>query len=112
MRKELAILDHQFNARAVHVHDASGADVKVAHLAVAHLTVGQADVRAAGVNQSVGILAEKAVVGGLASQRDGIGFGFSAVSPSIENDEDEWFGTGHRLSAFSYQKKRAMDLRG
>ncbi len=95
--EEFAVLDHQLDARAVHVHDASGADVKVAHLAVAHLTVGKSDVGAAGLNQGVGILAQKAVVGGLASERDGVGFGLGAIAPAVEDDEDEWFGTGHWL---------------
>ena len=48
--EELAVLDHELDARAVHVHDASGADVKVAHLAVAHLTVRQSDGGTAGLD--------------------------------------------------------------
>ena len=45
MREEFAVLDHQFDARDVHVHDAPGADVEMADFAVAHLPVGQADER-------------------------------------------------------------------
>ena len=94
MREELAVLDHQLDAGAVHVHDAAGADVEVADFAVAHLPVGQADEVAAGVNERVGILAQQAVVGRLAGERDGVGLGFGAVSPAVEDDEDERFGTG------------------
>ncbi len=86
MGEEFAVLDHELDARAVHVHDASRADVEVADFAVAHLTFGQSDVRTAGVNQGVGILAQQAVVGGLAGKRDGIGFGFGAVAPAVEDD--------------------------
>ena len=57
MRKEFPVLDHQVEARDVHVHDAAGADVQVADFAVAHLAFGQSDKRAAGVNERVGILA-------------------------------------------------------
>ena len=41
--EEFSVLNHQLNARAVHVHDAAGADVEVADFAVAHLAVRQAD---------------------------------------------------------------------
>ncbi len=99
MREEFAVLDHQLDARDVHVHDAPGADIEVADLAVAHLAVGQPDERAAGVNQRVGILAQQAVVGRLAGQRDGVGLGFGAVSPAVEDDENERFGTGHKISS-------------
>ena len=84
--EELAVLDHQLDARAVHVNDASRADVKVAHLAVAHLTVGKSNVGAAGLNQGVGILSQKAVVRGLAGERDGIGLGLGAIAPAIEDN--------------------------
>src|SRR6266852_1641626 len=93
VRKKLAILDHQLDASAVHVNDASGADVEVTDFAIAHLSVGQANIFAAGVNERVGILLQQAVVAGLACQRDGVGAGFSTVAPAVENDEDERFGT-------------------
>ncbi len=77
------------------MHDAAGADVEVADLAVAHLAFGQADERAAGVDERVGILAQQAVVGGLAGECDGVGFGFGAVAPAVEDDEDQRFRTCH-----------------
>src|SRR5580704_18932074 len=107
--EELAVLDHQLDARAVHVHDASRADVKVAHLTVAHLTVGKSNVWAARLNQGVGILAQKAVVRGLAGERDGVGLGLGAIAPAVEDDQDEWFGTIHKLSAI---RSGATDSRG
>ena len=42
MREELAIVNHQVDARDVHVHDASGANVEMPDLAVAHLPLPQA----------------------------------------------------------------------
>ena len=39
---KLAGRDRRVNARDVHLHNAPGADVQVAHFAVAHLPVGQA----------------------------------------------------------------------
>src|SRR5215470_13964026 len=93
--EELAILDHQVDARDVHVNDAPGTDVEMADLAITHLAVGQADIVSAGLDERVGILVQQAVVIGLASKRNGIGLGFGAVSPAIEDDEDERFGTDH-----------------
>ncbi len=102
MREQFAVLDHQVDAGDVHVDDAAGADVEVADLAVAHLAFGKADERAAGVDERVGIFAQQAVIGGLAGERDGVGFGFGAVSPAVEDDEDERFRTGHKIaSSFS-----------
>src|SRR5678816_4149180 len=95
LRKEFAVLDHQLDAGAVHVHDTSGADVEMADFAVAHLSVGQADVVAAGLNQGVGIFAQQAIVVGLAGQSDGVGFALGAVAPTVENDQHKWFGTLH-----------------
>ena len=88
MREELAVLDHQIDAGDVHVHDAAGADVEMADFAVAHLPFGQAHERPAGMNQRVGILAQQAVIRRLARERDGVGFGFGAVSPAVENDKN------------------------
>src|SRR5579863_635556 len=114
MGEELAVLDHQLDARAVHVHDASSADVKVAHLTVAHLTVGEADKRAAGLDERVGIVAQKAVVCGLAGERDRIGFGLGAIAPAVEDDEDERFGTHFASSSWrlAYKNNTASDLHG
>ena len=91
MRKEFAILDHQLNARAVHVNDAASADIQMSDFAVAHLSVRQADGWAAGLNKRVGIFAQQAVIDRLTGKCDGIGFGFGAVTPSVEDDEDERF---------------------
>ena len=96
MREEFAVLDHQIDARDVHVHDAPRADVEVPDFAVAHLPFGQSDERPAGVNERVGILAQQPVVGRLARERDGVGFGFGTVSPAVEDDENERFRTGHK----------------
>jgi hypothetical protein len=86
MGEELAVLDHQVDPGDVHVHDATGADVEVADLAVAHLAFRQADERSAGMDERVGIFAQKAVIGRLARQSDGVGFGLGAVAPAVEDD--------------------------
>src|ERR1700678_2742210 len=98
MREEFAILDHQVDARDVHMHDAPGANVEMADFAMAHLPLGQADEGPAGVNESVGILAQQPIVNRLARESDGVGFRFGAVSPAVEDDENEWFRTRHKCS--------------
>ena len=65
---ELAGRNLRVDARDVHLHNAAGADVQVAHFAVAHLPVRQADKVLGGADQRVGKLAQQLVVGGLASQ--------------------------------------------
>ena len=93
---EFAGGDLRVDAGDVHLHDAAGADVEVADFAVAHLAVGQADEVLRGANQGVGKLAQQLVVGGLAGQRDGVVGGFGAITPSIEDGQNErMLGDGH-----------------
>src|SRR5437667_9431344 len=99
MLEEVAILNHQLDSRRIHMDDSPGADVQMSNFTVAHLIVRQADVLPAGMNQRVGVLAQQAVVCGLAGEGDGISFGFGAVSPAIEDDEDEGFGVGQASSS-------------
>ena len=48
----------------------------------------------AGLDEGVGVLAEEAVVGGLAGEGDGVAVGFGAVAPAVENGEnDRWRGS-------------------
>ena len=54
LAREFAAGDELVNARDVHVHDASGADIQVAHFAIAHLSFGQTHGRAGRLNQRVG----------------------------------------------------------
>ena len=73
----------------------------MAHFAVAHLAFGQADERAGGMNQRIGKIFQQAIVIGLAREGDGVAFGFGAVSPAVENGQDDWFGSfGHIHSFF------------
>src|SRR3981081_495527 len=88
MRKEFAVPNHQLNPRAVHVHDASGADIEMANLAIAHLIVRQTDVWTTGMNERIGILAEQTVVGGLAGESDSVGLGFGTITPAVKNDKN------------------------
>jgi hypothetical protein len=96
MQEELAVQDHQVDARDVHVHDAPGAHIQMADFAVPHLPFRQSDKRAAGVNQRVGILAQQPVIDRLACEGDGVRFRFGSVSPAVENDENERLRTGHK----------------
>src|SRR4051812_48659047 len=57
--EEVAILDHEVDLGDVHVNDAAGADVEVSNFAVPHLTGGQTDIASAGVDESVGIIAQQ-----------------------------------------------------
>src|SRR5581483_5152019 len=77
------------------VHDASRADVEMTDFTVAHLPVRQPHEFPAGVNQGVGIFAQQTVVSRLARQRNRVGVGFGAVSPAIEDDENQRFRTSH-----------------
>src|ERR1700685_1172813 len=69
---------------------------------VPHLSLGQSDERSAGMNQRVGILPQQPVIRRLARKRDGIGFGFGAISPAVKNRENEWFRTRHRAALSSW----------
>src|SRR5882762_11825087 len=89
MRKEVAGRDQLVDARDVHMHHTSGADVQVPDFAIAHLTFGKADKRTASLNQRVGKVPQKAIIGGLPRKSDGIGLSLGAVTPAVENDEDE-----------------------
>ena len=55
---QLFVGDQEIDAGNVHMHDAPGADIHVAHFAVAHLPFGQPHERAGSVNQSVGKFAK------------------------------------------------------
>src|SRR4029453_8729287 len=93
--EEVTILNHQLDASDVHVHDAPCADVEVPNLAVAHLTLGKSNKWAASVNERVWVLAKKPVIGRFAGKCDGVGFSLRAEAPSVEDDENKRFGTGH-----------------
>ena len=93
MLKELAVLDHQVDTSDVHVNDAACTDIQMADFAIAHLSLGEADEGPAGVDQRIGILAQQPVVRRLARERNSVGFGFSAVSPAVEDDQNERFRT-------------------
>src|SRR5438270_5043371 len=89
MRKKLTLFDHHVNFRDVHVHNSAGTDVEMSHFAVAHLSRWKANMAAAGVHQRIREVEQQKVIGRLARERDRIRFGFGAVSPAIQNDENE-----------------------
>src|SRR6266478_6193363 len=98
VREEFAVLDHQVDARDFHMHDAPGANIQMADFTVPHLPFRQPDKRPAGMNQSVGILAQQPVIRRLAREGDGVGLGFGSIPPAVENDENERFRTRHKRS--------------
>ncbi len=96
---EGAVEDGGVDAGHVHADDAAGAEVEVADFAVAHLAVGEADEVFAGAEEGVGVVAEESVVGGFACLRDGVAVGLGAVTPSVEDGEDDWcFGHDGSMS--------------
>ena len=92
LAREFAAGDELIDARAVHLHDAAGADIQMAHFAIAHLPVRQADGRAGSVDQRVGEFFEDAIVVGLAREGDGVALGFGAVAPAVQDGENNRFG--------------------
>ena len=70
----------------------------MANFAVAHLAVGEADEVVAGLDEGVGVLAEEAIVGGLAGEGDGVAEGFGTVAPAVENGEDDRWCGSHGVS--------------
>src|SRR5580765_8497885 len=95
VREKVSVLNHQINAGDVHMDNSTRTNVEVPDFTVAHLAFGESDERPAGMNQRIGIFAQQAVIGGLASKRDCIRFRLGAVTPAVEDDEDKWLGTGH-----------------
>src|ERR1035437_6630116 len=102
MREEFSVQDHKVEARDVHVHNAPGTNIEMADFAVAHLPFRQPDKRPAGVNQRVRILAQQPVVDRLGRGGGSVGLGFGAVSPAVEDDENERFRTGHKSALSSW----------
>src|SRR5882762_5254198 len=94
----LLVGDEQVDAGDVHVYDAAGADVEVADFTIAHLAFRKADVRARSMDQRIRKFLEQRVISRLARKGDGVAFGFSAESPSVEHSKNNWFRTfGHSL---------------
>jgi hypothetical protein len=89
--EEAAIGDGSVNAGHVHAHDASRAEIEMAHFGVAHLAVRQTNVVVAGTEESVGVGREEPVVRGLAGERDGVAVSLGAVAPAVEDGEDDGF---------------------
>ena len=85
LAEEFAAGDELIHARDVHLHDAAGADIQVAHFAIAHLPFGQTDEGAGGVDQRIGKILEQAVVVGLASEGNGVALGLRAIAPAVEH---------------------------
>src|ERR1700733_12623858 len=87
--RKFIVGDEEVDARDVHGDYAAGAEVQVTDFAVAHLAVGKANEVLCGADKGVGVFREELVVGGLAGESDGVGFGLWAVAPSVEDGQDE-----------------------
>ena len=70
--------------------DPPGADGEMAHLGVAHLLIGQPHMGAAGLDQRVGIGMPKRLHHWRVALADGVVFAVVAVSPTIQNGENDW----------------------
>src|SRR5579872_1826658 len=105
--EQIAVLDHQIDARDVHMHDAARADVQMPDLAVPHLPLREADERPAGVDERVRIFPKQSVVGWFPGEGNCVGFRLSAVSPAIKNDKNERFRTGHNSASSSWLQRLA-----
>ena len=95
---EGAVEDGGVDAGHVHADDAAGTEVEVAYLGVAHLTVGETDEVIAGLQECVGVFAEKLVVDGLAGLGYGVAVGLGAIAPAVQDGENDGFG--HALSGY------------
>src|SRR5271163_558267 len=87
--EELAARDQRVDASNVHADDAARADIEMAHFAVAHLPVRQTDEVVGGMEKRVGEFRQQLVVGRLAGQRNCVVLNLRAVSPSIEDRQDD-----------------------
>ncbi len=67
------------------IHNASGAEVHVSHLAVAHLAVRQTDVLAAGVQMRHGIFGPEAVDEGSPLGINCIAMVVASLAPTVKN---------------------------
>ena len=85
--EKFAVGDHHVDARDVHVDDAPGAHVHVAHFAVAHLPFGQADGGPGRLDQRVGKILQQAVVIRFAREGNGVALGFGAIAPAVEHGQ-------------------------
>ena len=100
--KQGAGLDRAVNPGDVHVNDAAGADIQMAHFAVAHLSLGQSNRRPRGMHQGIGKLGQQPVIVGLAGQSDGVAGAFGAISPAVENGKNNRLRSlGHGESGYT-----------
>src|SRR5690606_26232034 len=87
--EEAAVLDRRVDAGQVLVDDASGTDVHMPDFGIAHLPVRQADVAALGVHQGGRVFGQQPPPVGHVGQGDGVVVGVVAVSPAIEDQQDD-----------------------
>ena len=99
---ESAVENGGIDAGHVHADDAACTEVEMADFGVAHLAVGEADEVLGGAEEGVGVLAEEFVVGWFTGLGDGVAVGFGAVTPAVEDGEDDRFGhasSGYQVTA-------------
>jgi len=89
--EEALVGDRGVDARHVHADDAARAEVEMAYFGVSHLAVGESDEVLAGTDERVGIGGQKLVVGRLSREGDGVAVGLGAVTPAVEDGENDRF---------------------
>ena len=88
--EEGAIQNALVDAGDIHLDDAAGADVQMAHFAVTHLPGGQADPGSGGFDEGPGVVAFEAVEGGLMGGFHGVAGSFHAVTHAVQNGQDDF----------------------
>ena len=85
--------NHEIDAGYVHMDNASGTNIHMAHFAVPHLAFRQAHEGTGSVYERVGEIAQQHVVSRLARGGDGVAPGGRRETPAVKNCEDERFIT-------------------
>ena len=85
---EFTCLDALGDADQILGDHPAGADVQVADLAVPHLAFGEADGKAAGVEQGARKASPEPVPDRGGSQLDGVSFALAPVPPAVQNHQD------------------------
>src|SRR5882757_4572027 len=98
MPEKFAGANEIVNARDVHVHHSSRADVQVTDFAVTHLPIGQADEVIRSMKQTMRIFRQEPVVTRLTRQCYRIGETLRTITPAIQNGEYNRFFQRHSYS--------------
>ncbi len=96
INEESAVGDRLRDSHQILLHHSAGAEVEVPHLAVADLAARQADGFAGGLEEGARRVRPESVPGRHRRHRDRVPLALGAISPSVEDEEDDRRGTGRR----------------